>query len=259
MASCKCTLVDDTGQLPATGYTIDYSSEPYAISRWSQSWGNDLGFNPLPRNLRLLYTEMVADVEHVPNVEHVREFTVEQVRSMSLHELDIAYAAALYEQIFPDIPGDSPGDSPAPAPPPAPPAPPAPESYDSPNWQDETDPDERTSSVAVIQERQYNADCPFCQHKFTVGQPIQTYRCGHAACTNCFDDAMRRGWLSCTICRKSSTTRVAVAQNNDANSDDIGVFIRPRAVVERDIERAIKKCRAQTEETAKQSWTWPDS
>ena len=59
-----------------------------------------------------------------------------------------------------------------------------------------------------------------------------------------FDDAMRRGWLSCTICRKSSTTSVAVAQNNDVNSDDIAVFIRPQTTVERDIERSIKKRRA---------------
>ena len=40
-----------------------------------------------------------------------------------------------------------------------------------PNWQDL--PDEGTSSVAVTEQRQYSANCPFCMHKFTIGQTIQ--------------------------------------------------------------------------------------
>jgi hypothetical protein len=87
---------------PSGGYIIDYSSERRAMSRWSQSFGeHPPAITPLPGELRLLYTEMHDDVDHV------RDFTVEQVRSMIMHELNYSYAADLYEVTWDDIPGES--------------------------------------------------------------------------------------------------------------------------------------------------------
>jgi uncharacterized coiled-coil protein SlyX len=50
---------------------------------------------------------------------------------------------------------------------------------------------------------------------------------------------MRRGWLTCTICRKSSTTHIDRA----VDECDLSVFICSQTTV----ERSIKKCRAKME------------
>ena len=45
----------------------------------------DLVLTPLPANLRLMYTD-------IDEVDHLREYPRDQVRSMNLHEDNIYYA-----------------------------------------------------------------------------------------------------------------------------------------------------------------------
>ncbi|MFM7988296.1 MAG: hypothetical protein ACKPKO_54180, partial [Candidatus Fonsibacter sp.] len=70
-------------------------------------------------------------------------------------------------------------------------------------------------------------NCTYCQQAFTNGQYVAKYRCGHAACTDCFDTAIHRGWHRCTICRRSGTTRPARAIIEPVPDEDLAVFIQP--------------------------------
>ena len=240
------------GGNPSRGYTIYYSTARGEIARWIHPLMEDLVSTPLPANLRLMYTAWDD------NVDNLREFTRDQVRSLSLHEDDIYYAKDFYDIGLEDIPGgtlaDSPADSPADRAPPPPPPP-----YAGPNWQevptDDVSTDKRVSSISDTQEIQYNAECPFCQHKFAVGQSIQKYRCGHAACTDCYDDAMRRGWLSCTICRKSSTTHITVLlMTVTCRSSSVR-----RPPLSATSSAPSRSAAPRWKRTKKQSWIWSDS
>ena len=82
------------------------------------------------------------------------------------------------------------------------------------------------------------SSAPYCQQEFTNGQYVAKYRCGHAVCTDCYDNAIHHGWFRCTLCRRSATTRysrvIIIPKNNgddnngdDNNGDDLQVFIRP--------------------------------
>ena len=109
-----------------------------------------------------------------------------------------------------------------------------PYAYEGPNWQDEG----ATDTITVTERRCLSTNCPFCQHDFTNGQFVAKYRCGHAVCTDCYDNAIHHGWFRCTLCRRSGTTRysrviVIPGNNNGGNNDgddndgDVTVFIHP--------------------------------
>ena len=115
--------------------------------------------------------------------DHVREFTRQEVLSMSLHELNYSYAVDLYELIWEDIPGESPADSPN-----------APSDVGC-----QVVPNEGTDTITVTERRLFSARCPFCQGHFTHGQCIAKYRRGHAAHVACFNSAIHSGWNRCTI------------------------------------------------------------
>ena len=149
---------------------------------------------------------------------------------MDLHVLDYMYAAAWYEDIWEDFPGQSPEPSPD--------APNVPDyfgvlPYEGPNWRDEG----ATDTITVTERRCLSTNCPFCQHDFTNGQFVAKYRCGHAVCTDCYDNAIHHGWFRCTLCRRSATTRYArvivIPRNNGGNNNaddtdgDVTVFICP--------------------------------
>ena len=79
------------------------------FSAGAEGSGGDAIITPLPDGVRLLYRTLPL---YTPQ-EHVCEFTVEEVLSMNLHELDYYIAADLYEDIWEDVPGESQGESPA--------------------------------------------------------------------------------------------------------------------------------------------------
>ena len=151
---------------------------------------------------------------------------------MDFEANDIMYAAEFYEYIWEDAPGETPTASPN-----------APSDVGI-----QVVPNPVTGSPTVTEERRFNTECPICHEDLTTGQDTVHYRCGHVTCTVCYDNLIHSGWNSCTICRRSARRRrVVVSQNNDNDSDDIGVFIRPRTVVDRAVEYDIERCRAEME------------
>ena len=114
-----------------------------------------------------------------------------------------------------------------------------PYAYDGPKWQEL--PNQELETITITERRCLSTNCPFCQHDFTNGQFVAKYRCGHAVCTDCYDNAIHRGWNRCTLCRRSGTTRrtrAIVIPNNNNNGDDnngdvgedLAVFLRPENV-----------------------------
>ena len=92
------------------------------------------------------------------------------------------------------------------------------------NWQDVSD--EGEESITVTERIFLGTKCPYCQEEFTSGQKVAKHRCGHAACINCFDNAVHRGWHRCTFCRRSGTARTTRAIVEPVGDGDLGVFIQ---------------------------------
>jgi hypothetical protein len=189
--------------------------------------GQDVVITPLPDGVRLLYTDFPLDEPQA----NVREFTADEVESMDLEALDYMYATEFCEDIWEDLPGESP-ENPSSA------SPNVPNDFGfmrfgGRNWQELN---QVTGTITVSECRSLSTNCPYCQQDFTNGQLVAKHRCGHAVCTDCFDNTIHHGWNSCTLCRKGSTTRRARVNNGDGAElpplesipdEDLAVFIRP--------------------------------
>ena len=92
------------------------------------------------------------------------------------------------------------------------------------NWQEM--PDEGGYTISATEPRFLGTKCPYCQEESTSGQTVAKYRCGHAACINCFHNAVHCGWHRCTVCRRSGTARTTRAIVEPVPDEDLGVFIQ---------------------------------
>ena len=175
-----------------------------------------------------------------------------------MRALGISFAADWFENILENIAGDTPEQQTPPEPqsPPEPqeqeeeeerpstdswerrtstdtPPPPfdengemLPHVYQGRNWQVRRG-DVDTETVSVTESRCISTICPYCQTEFEREQMIAKFRCGHTACTDCYEAAVRNNWTRCTVCRRSARARaVHVADDPDV---DLSAFIQPPA------------------------------
>ena len=87
--------------------------------------------------------------------------------------------------------------------------------YNDHNWQElatDEEAQERARTITVIEHRFLGTRCPYCQQDFANGQFVAKYRRGHAACLDCFDNAVQPRMASlhilpqephCTYCTRA--------------------------------------------------------